>query len=53
MKEERAKPEGTIIDWRDRIIEIQKQQVRLQHELRTLHGHISKLGFKLDLGAMQ
>lgn len=46
-------PTGDLIDWRNRIIEIQEQQHKLQLELRGLHGHISALGFKLDLSAMK
>lgn len=43
----------SLIDWRDRIIEIEKEQVRLQAEKRDLYSKISQSGFKLDLTAMK
>lgn len=43
----------TLIEMRDRIIEIEKQQLILQNEKRDLYSKISQSGFKLDLGAMK
>lgn len=42
-----------VIAARDRIIEIEEMQVKLQNEKRELYSHISAMGFKLDLGAMK
>lgn len=54
MKEltDNPKPAGGLIEWRDRVIEIQKEQLRLQQELRELHTAINKSGFKLDLAGL-
>lgn len=44
---------GSLIEWRDRIIEIENLQTKLQNEKRDLYSKISETGFKLDLTGMK